>query len=146
MTPKLNISTTSASRPTLSKDGRTLTIHIPVTFRVQGGRKQIVTPPDATPWMRPAARVDNTMVKALVRAHRWRDMLEKGKYTTIRELAKAETINESYLCRVLRLALLSPQIVESILSGQQPAWLELEDLLKPMPSIWSTQIASWERS
>ena len=62
-------------RPTLSKDGRTLTVHIPITLRHQGGRKQVVTPEDATPWIPIATRVDNTMVKALARAHRWRDML-----------------------------------------------------------------------
>jgi hypothetical protein len=31
-------------RPTLSKDGRTMTVHIPITLRHQGGRKQVVTP------------------------------------------------------------------------------------------------------
>jgi hypothetical protein len=31
-------------RPTLSKDGRTITVHIPLTLRHQGGRKQVVTP------------------------------------------------------------------------------------------------------
>jgi hypothetical protein len=39
-------------------------------------------------------------------------MLESGRYATIRELARAEKINESYLGRVLRLTLLSPNIIE----------------------------------
>lgn len=120
-----------------------MTIHIPVTFRKQGGRKQIVAPPGSTPWLRPATRIDSTMVKAIVRAYRWREMLEAGKYSTVRELANAEKINESYVSRVLRLTLLSPAIVEAILEGRQPAWLEIEDLLKPMPVEWPKQIASW---
>jgi hypothetical protein len=62
------------------------------------------------------------MVKAIVRAHRWRDMLESGRYATCRELPKAEKINEAYLGRVLRLTLLSPAITEAILSGRQ-RWL-----------------------
>ena len=62
-------------RPTLSKDGCTITVHIPFTLRHQGGRKQVVTPAGATPWIPAPSRVDNTMVKAIVRAHRWRDML-----------------------------------------------------------------------
>jgi len=41
---------------------------------------------------------------------RWRDMLESGDYATVRDLAKAEAINESYLGRVLRLTLLSPTV------------------------------------
>jgi hypothetical protein len=81
-------------RPTLSRDGRTMVVRIPISLRRQGGRKQVVTPADATPWMPPPSRVDGTIVKALVRAHRWRSMLE-SKVSTVRDLAKAEHINES---------------------------------------------------
>ena len=127
-------------RPTLSKDGRTMTVHIPITMRHQGGRKQLVTPAGATPWIPTPSRVDNTIVKAIVRAHRWREMLESGRYATVRDLAKAEAINESYLGRILRLTLLSPTIIEAILEGRQPATLELDDLLKQFPIEWDNQL------
>ena len=126
-------------RPTLSKDGRTMTVRIPITLRHQGGQKRVVTPPGATPWIPTPSRVDNTIVKAIVRAHRWREMLESGRYTTVRDLAKARSINESYLGRVLRLTLLSPTIIEAILEGRQPATLELEDFLKQFPIEWDKQ-------
>jgi hypothetical protein len=126
-------------RPVLSKDGRTITVHIPIALRHQGGRKQVITPEGATPWIPVATRVDNTMVKALARAHRWRDMLESGEHTTVRDLAKAEAIDEVYLGRVLRLTLLAPRIVEAILAGVQPATLELHALLKPFPAEWEKQ-------
>lgn len=129
-------------RPILSQDGRTITVHIPITLRHQGGRKQVVTPAGATPWIPIQQRVDNTMVKAIVRAHRWRDMLESGHYATVRDLAKAEAINESYLGRILRLTLLSPKIIEVILEGKQPAALELDDLLKQFPIEWDRQLGS----
>jgi hypothetical protein len=125
-------------RPKLSHDGRTLTVRIPISFRRQGGRKQVFTPANAAPWTAPV-RVDSTMVKAIVRAHRWREMLESGRYGTLRELAKAEKINESYLGRVLRLTLLSPAIIEKILSGKQPPELEIACLTKPLPLNWSEQ-------
>lgn len=125
--------------PTLSKDGRTMTVHIPITLRHQGGRKQVVVPAGATPWIPTPSHVDNTIVKAIVRAYRWRDMLESGRYATVRDLAKAETINESYLGRILRLTLLSPTIIEAILEGRQPATLELDDLLKQFPVEWDKQ-------
>ncbi len=48
------------------------------------------------------------LVKALARAFRWRDMLEDGQYATIREIAEAEKITESYVGRILRLTLLAP--------------------------------------
>ena len=126
-------------RPTLSKDGRTITVHIPITLRHQGGRKQVVTPPGAAPWIPTPSRVDNTIIKAIVRAHRWRDMLESGRYATVRDLAKAESINESYLGRILRLTLLSPTVTEAILEGKQPAALELDDLLKQFTVEWDKQ-------
>lgn len=131
----------TSNRPTLSHDGRTLSVHIPITMRHQGGRKQVVTPADAAPWIPRPARVDSTLVKAIVRAHRWRDMLESGCYTTVRDLAEAEKINESYLGRTLRLTLLAPSIVESILDGQQQSELQLDQLLKPFPAEWHQQIA-----
>jgi hypothetical protein len=121
MTGTATMQASQFGRPTLSKDGRTMTVHIPITLRHQGGRKQVVVPAGATPWIPTPSRVDNTIVKAIVRAHRWRDMLESGRYATVRDLAKAEAINESYLGRILRLTLLSPTIIEAILAGQQPA-------------------------
>lgn len=127
-------------RPTLSKDGRTITVRIPITVRHQGGRKQVVTPAGATPWIPTPSRIDNTLVKAMVRAHRWRDMLESGDYATVRELAKAEAINESYLGRILRLTLLAPKIVEAVLEGRQPPTLELDKLMQQFPTGWEKQI------
>jgi hypothetical protein len=117
-----------------------MTVHVPITLRHQGGRKQVVTPAGAAPWTPTPSRVDNTIVKAIVRAHRWRDMLESGRHAAVRDLAKAEAINESYLGRVLRLTLLSPSIIEAILEGLQPANLELDDLLKQFPVAWDQQL------
>jgi hypothetical protein len=142
MTGTATIQVGQFGRPTLSKDGRTITVRIPITLRHQGGRKQVVTPAGATPWIPIQPRVDNTMVKAIVRAHRWRDMLESGDYATVRDLAKAQAINESYLGRVLRLTLLAPKIVEAILEGKQPATLELDDLMKQFPVEWDQQLGS----
>ncbi|MGY4424453.1 hypothetical protein ACVWY2_006902 [Bradyrhizobium sp. JR6.1] len=79
------------------------------------------------------------MIKAIARAHRWRGMLESNRFASVRELAKAEKINESYLCRVLRLTLLSPVLTEAILNGQQPVGLDLARLLKLLPVEWNQQ-------
>jgi hypothetical protein len=69
------------------------------------------------------------MVKAIARAYRWRNMLEHREYASITELAAAEAINQSYVCRVLRLTLLSPALVEAILDGRHPSRLQLRTLL-----------------
>ena len=59
-------------------------------------------------------------MKALARAHRWKRLLEEGRYASISELAKAEKIDRGYLGRILQLTLLAPDIVEAILDGRQP--------------------------
>ena len=48
----------------------------------------------------PRSRIDNTLVKALARAHRWNRLLETGRYSSAAELAAAEKINPSYVTRV----------------------------------------------
>ena len=109
-----------------------------VSFLQRGGRKQILSPPGAAPWS-PAPRVDSALVKAVVRAHRWRHMLESGEYSSSAELAKAEKVNDSYVSRILRLTLIAPDITEAILAGRQPSTLQLDDLLKPLPAAWEGQ-------
>jgi hypothetical protein len=127
-----------ATKTSISKDGQTATVSVPITFLHRGGRKQILSPPGASPWS-PAPRADTALVKAVVRAHRWRQMLESGEYASSAELAKAEKVNDSYLSRILRLTLIAPDIIESILAGSQPSTLRLDDLLKPLPAVWARQ-------
>ncbi|MGE0252969.1 MAG: hypothetical protein AB7N54_00110 [Alphaproteobacteria bacterium] len=111
-----------------------------MTLRRRGGRKVVVAP-DGAAWRPPQPRVDNTMVKAFARAHRWKRLIESGRYASVTELAKAEKINQSYLCRVLRLTLLAPEIVEAILDGRQQAGPQLNELLKPLPAEWDRQVS-----
>jgi hypothetical protein len=120
-------------------DHDTITVHVPLAFAKRGGRKQIVLPDGTSSWAPPCARVDNTMVKAIARAFRWREMLENGTHATIAEIAAAEKINESYVGRIMRLTLLAPDIVEAILSGRQPAELQLEHLLSGVSPEWPLQ-------
>jgi hypothetical protein len=94
----------------------------------------LLTPGDVL--SRGPAGVDSTLVKALARAFRWRKMLETGRYGTIDELAAAEGISGSYVCRILRLTLLAPDIVEAILDGRQPTEITLPGLMEPFPVEW----------
>jgi hypothetical protein len=125
------------TRATVSADGETITVHIPMTFKKRGGRKLVVTP-DGAEWA-PRPRVDNAMVKALARAFRWRKMLDEGEFGTLEDLARARRLPPSYVSGILRLTLLAPEIVEAILDGRQPAAMQLEDLLKGFPVKWAGQ-------
>ena len=125
------------NRVTVSADGETITVHLPITFRKRGGRKLVVTP-DGAAWA-PRPRVDNAMVKALARAFRWRKMLDEGLQATLEDLAKANRLAPSYVSGILRLTLLAPDIVEAILDGQQLAEVQLDDLLRWFPLEWAGQ-------
>ena len=125
----------------LSDDGTTLTVWIPMTFTPRGGRKLVVSPDGTPAWAGPRSRVDDTLVKALARAFRWRKLLETGVHGTVDEIARAEGINDSYVSRILRLTLLAPDIVEAILDGRQPPALTLARLMKPFPVAWEDQRA-----
>jgi hypothetical protein len=107
-------------------------------FSVRGGRKMIISEVD-TP--APHPRIDNALLKALARAHRWRCQIENGEYATITELANANQVNQSYACRLLRLTLLAPSIVTDILDGQSNSKLSLKDLTRPFAVEWSEQLS-----
>ena len=53
------------------------------------------------------------------------------------ELSAAERISRSYICGVLRLTLLAPEIVDCILDGGPTAGLAR--LLEPFPIEWERQ-------
>jgi hypothetical protein len=77
----------------------------------------MVVSPEGAPAL-PAARTraDPAMVKALARAHRWKRMLEDGRYASISEIP-AEKLDRGYVGQVLKLTLLAPHIVEAVLDG-----------------------------
>lgn len=64
--------------------------------------------------------VDRSLVQLLAQARKWWDRLSDGE-TTIAELAREQGINDSWISRVVRLAFLSPEIVDRVLAGTQPA-------------------------
>ena len=113
----------------------TITLRVPFRVTKRGGRKEVQLP-DGTPVQR---RTDNTLVKALARAFRWKRMLESGEFNTINELAEHEQIAAPFLTRTMRLAHLAPEIVEAILEGRQPRELTLEQMRKPLPLDWAEQ-------
>jgi hypothetical protein len=108
----------------------------------RGGRKLIMTPVgSAVPAPKP--RCDDTLIKALVRAHRWRRKIESGEARSITDLAEQEGVTDAYVCRLLPLTCLAPDIVEAILDGRQPNGLRLAEVLGNGPQAWEEQRSVW---
>jgi hypothetical protein len=112
-----------------------ITIQVPFRVVKRGGRKEMRLPDGAAQ----PSRTDNTLVKALARAFRWKRMLDSGDFVTIAELAEREGIAPSYMTRVLRLTLLAPDIIEGILDGKQGPEVTLAQVLEPFQSEWPEQ-------
>lgn len=117
----------------------TITVHVPFRLVKRGGRKEIQLPPDA----HVRRKADDTLVKALARAFRWKRMLESGEFASVTEIAAQENLSFTYMSRVLRLSLLAPDIVTAIMEGRQPQALMLADLLAEVPADWKIQRARW---
>ncbi len=115
------------------------TVRVPLKLKRHGGRKLVIVPDGGGIPERAKANHDDTLLKALARAHRWKRMLESGQMASLNELAEAEKINPSYLSRIFRLTLLAPDIVEAILDGHQPRLLQLADLMDDIPVEWGRQ-------
>ena len=120
----------------------TLTIRIPMRLQRRGGRKLIMTPEGVAAPARKPSR-DDTLIKALVRAHQWRRKIESGRAKSITDLAEQEGVTDAYVCRLLPLTCLSPDIVEAILDGRQPKGLRLAEMLGNGSVGWEEQRRLW---
>ena len=120
-------------------DGSTLVVRIPLRFQRRGGRKRIVAPDGSAIVPSSKPQPDGTLIKALARAWRWQRMLDDGVFTSVSEIGDAENISKSYVSRILRLALLAPDIVDAILAGRTVQGVMLEQLERPLPASWEEQ-------
>jgi hypothetical protein len=111
----------------------------------RGGRKRIVAPDGGAIVPSSKPRPDGTLLKALARAWRWQGMLDEGIYTSVSDIGDAENISKSYVSRIVRLALLAPDIVEGILAGTADQALVLEKLERSLPASWDEQRARISR-
>ena len=65
-------------------------------------------------------------------------MLDDGVYASVSEIGELESISKSYVSRILRLALLAPDIIEAIVV-EADELLMLEKLERPLPACWKAQ-------
>ena len=128
-------------RPTVECDVETLVIRVPMKFKKRGGRKEIIVPEGLSGSQPSKPPTQEPLITALARAFHWQELIDSGRYATITELAGALDVDRSYVGRIMRLALLAPDIVETILAGQEPGGVSLESLVKRTPVLWAEQRA-----
>ncbi len=127
---------------TITEGDELLTLLLPVRARFRGGRAGILNPAGEIP--RPT-RPDMALVKALARAHRWRQMLLDGEVASIEALAQQAKLDRGHVGRTLNLAFLSPAITRAVVRGEQPPGLRLTHLLDAdIPLSWARQSAIFQ--
>lgn len=110
---------------------------IPLSIRRRNGRPRILPPEDV---LAAQTRVqDPHILKALGRAWAWRRRLEGGEVATAGDLAKLEGVTERFVSRTMRLAFLSPQVLEDLLLTGQPVSITWYELVASASEPWIEQ-------
>jgi DNA invertase Pin-like site-specific DNA recombinase len=117
----------------------TVTFTIPMRFKRKSGRKEIVLPPGDHPPTLHSTAIQKPLAVSLARAHRWRELLDNGRFHSIGELAEEIGTDRAYIGRLLNLTLLAPDIIDEILDGREPSGLSLEKLTRNTPFSWDEQ-------
>ncbi len=127
--------------PTVERDGDAVVIRIPMELKSRRGRKEIIVPEGLGG--RSKSPTQEPLLTALARAFHWQGLFDSGRYQSLTELSEALDVDRSYVGRIMRLALLAPDIVEAIVRGEEPSGLTLEKLLKEIPIVWAKQRESF---
>src|SRR5687767_11036032 len=83
--------------------------------------------------------VPRSQAQAKARGSDSGDALNWGQAKSITDLVEQEGVTDAYVCRLLPLTCLAPDIVEAILDGQQPTGLRLAEMLGNGPGNWENQ-------
>ena len=122
---------------------------IPWTLVKRGVRRQVITPIDAPQEFAAEAALekrerktnqDTPLLRALGLAHYWQHLLDDGKVQTIGGIAKLEEMDVTQVRRLLRLTLLGPGLLETIVDKAELTSINLEFVLRrSMPNDWHAQ-------
>jgi hypothetical protein len=105
---------------------------IPITFRMQGGRRRIVAKDVAF-----LSGCDSPLLLNLARGFHWQSLIDSGAYANIKSLAAAIGIDSGVVAKAIRLTLLSPEIVHKLILGE--ADLTMQTMRRSFSMDWETQ-------
>ena len=128
--------------------GVQLETFVPWTLVKRGLKKQVITPLDAPQEFLEEARrerlvreaaQDTPLMRALGLAYHWQRLLDEGRFTSITEIAAAESIDRGHASRIAQLTRLAPDIVEACVV-EKAVRLVLERLIRrALPLDWAAQ-------
>ena len=124
----------------------TVDVRVPMEFKTRSGRKEIISvrsPSGLPPGAATTADVGprSSLVVALARAYRWQRMIDSGEVPGVEAIAAQYGVDRAYVSRILNLAMLAPDIVETIIKGKEQSALSLRKLAHHIPERWDHQQA-----
>jgi hypothetical protein len=116
------------------KDGK-LETFVPMTLRRRGVQRLV-----QQPVVEERETHDSTLIEGMGRAFHWQHLLDIGEMESGSAIARAEGLHQSVVNELLRLTLLAPDIVESLMAGRQPRRMSLIWFQRhPLPVDWEAQ-------
>ena len=121
----------------MSSSNDTIRVVIPLTIRRRNGRPRVLPPETVTDQQVRAQ--DPHILKALGRASASRRKLERGEMATVGDIAKTEGVTDRFVSRTMRLAYLSPAILERLVIGREPPSASVNQLIEATYLPWTEQ-------
>ncbi len=114
------------------------TVVVPISIRRRGVESRLVID-NATA---PARKPDQPLIDAIGRAHAYLDAFTDGTGRDRKQVAAQFGVHPEDVSRILPIAFLSPDLVDAILHGRQPADLSVRDLARgiDLPLSWTEQV------
>lgn len=122
----------------MTASSETIRVVIPLTIRKRNGRPKILPPDDVT--VRQDRSQDPHVLRAIARAWSWRRQLETGAASTIQDIATTEKVSDRFVSRMMRLAYLSPEVLEHLVIRRMPPALSLNYLVAVADRPWAEQM------
>ena len=103
--------------------GRSVTF-VPMLIK-RRHRSRLIVPPARTGAVNVTASFDLPLIRTLGKAFYWQRMIDTGEVANASELARSLKLEVGWVCEVLRMTRLAPDIIRAILAGRQPRHLNL---------------------
>ena len=125
----------------MSNASETIRVVIPLTVRRRNGRPRIL-PPEDVETAADGVGPDPRLLRAIARAWDWRRRLDRRDVATIKDIAASEGVTDAFVSRFLRLAYLSPDVLEHLLIHRRACALSLDRLAATALVPWAQQAAT----
>jgi site-specific DNA recombinase len=136
--PNADCNRLKGSDDTLTRLGLHTHIRISATLRLHSRKLALINPAGNS--LTTIQEPDTILIKNLALAYKWRESLEQGKFRTLQQIADVEECTERFIRKIIPMAYLAPDIIESILEGRQPASFDLKKFQENrLPLSWQEQ-------